>query len=67
MNMCVFQVQNEGVSCEFCAKICKSKQGLNRHKAAKHKDQDLVTKPKSQEKNLSHNVLTGLVKDTIDC
>ena len=50
MNMCVFQVQNEGVSCEFCAKICKSKQGLNRHKAAKHKDQDLVTKPKSQEK-----------------
>ena len=63
--MCVFQVQNEGVSCEFCAKICKSKQGLNRHKAAKHKDQDLVTKPKSQEKNLSYNVLTGLVKDTI--
>lgn len=27
----VEEVQNEGVTCQYCTKICESKQGLSRH------------------------------------
>lgn len=59
------QVQNEGVSCEFCTKICKSKQGLSRHIAAKHKDQEQATKTKTKKETaLKYDVFAQLVKDT---
>ena len=46
-------------------KICKSKQGLSRHIAAKHKDQEQATKTKKKKETaLKYDVFTQLVKDT---
>lgn len=61
----VQEVQNEGVTCQFCTKICKCKQGLSRHIAAKHKDQDQAIKTKKKKETaLENDVFAQLVKDT---
>ena len=52
----------------MCQKICKSKRGLNRHIAVKHKecsqDNQQETHNHSRESTLTANILIGIVNDT---
>ena len=52
----------------MCQKICKSKRGLNRHIAVKHKecsqDNQQETHNHSRESTLTGDILIGIVNDT---
>ncbi|XP_068752874.1 uncharacterized protein [Montipora capricornis] len=64
----VEEVQRQGIACSLCQKICKSKRGLNRHIAVKHKecsqDNQQETHNHSCESTLTADILIGIVNDT---
>ncbi|XP_067051130.1 uncharacterized protein [Acropora muricata] len=64
----VEEVQRQGIACRLCQKICKSKRGLNRHIAVKHKecsrDNQQETHNHSRESTLTGDILIGIVNDT---